>query len=100
MLIRCDGIFVLFGVDELFFLRPALIDALQAPFEALFFADGLVVHEDEDGIGVGAGADAEGEPAALFDRHVEGEIAHLTVGGDGLLLNGDTVDEEFDRHLA
>ena len=99
MLIRGDGIAVFRWVNVRFFLRPALIDAFEAPFEAAFLADGLVVDDDEDRIGVRAGADAQGEPAAFFDGHVEAQIVRGAVGGDVLSLHGDAVDEEFDGNL-
>jgi hypothetical protein len=35
VLIRRDGIIMLLRIDELFFLRPALINALEAPLEAV-----------------------------------------------------------------
>jgi len=43
VLISRDRIFVLFRINQLFLLRPALIDALQAPFDAALHADGLLV---------------------------------------------------------
>lgn len=49
MVIGGHGVGVFLGVDERLFLRPALIDAFKAPFEAALFADGLVIHDDEDG---------------------------------------------------
>ncbi len=59
-LVAGAGVFViLFGVfefgfgDQLFLLGPALVDALEAPFDtALGSANGFAVDLNEDGIGV------------------------------------------------
>src|SRR6185312_14426045 len=72
MLVGRLGVVHLGGSDKTLLLRPALIDALEAPFGAAAAgADGLPADQDEDRIRVRRRQDSQRHPTAAVDLHVE-----------------------------
>src|SRR5262249_4593399 len=87
--------------DRTDLLGPALIDGGQTPLGAAARgANRLLSNDRKNRVRVRRRKDTNGNPAAPVDSDVEGDVAQLPVGSNGLRRDRLSIDDELDRNLA
>src|SRR5580700_10397346 len=82
-----------FGLGNLgSLLGPALVDSGKTPFGALT--------RGANGVGMRRTQDAPGQPTALLDRHIKGNLLNSSVCHNVPAGNRFSVHHKFHRHLA
>src|SRR5687768_3072392 len=81
MLVRLAALLLFISLQEPLLLRPAIVHAFEAPFNALARrADWFAVHQDEDGICVRRWQNAQRHPTAVGHVHIERHVAKFSIG--------------------